>query len=108
MSEHQKLQFILDQIEAEMRLLSIWSKQAPSEQALASREPFCVDTLSFAQWLQWVMIPRFGYLISQQLPLPQNCDIRSMAEEALKDEAGDCSRLVKLIGDVDVLLSIRH
>ncbi|WP_258876037.1 YqcC family protein, partial [Pseudomonas aeruginosa] len=27
-------------------------------EALASPEPFCVDTLALEQWLQWIFLPR--------------------------------------------------
>ncbi|OYW90485.1 MAG: pseudouridine synthase, partial [Pseudomonadales bacterium 32-61-5] len=39
-------------IERELRVLGVWEALSPDPQALASREPFCVDTLSFEQWLQ--------------------------------------------------------
>ncbi|MCF5282706.1 pseudouridine synthase, partial [Pseudomonas syringae] len=39
-------------IERELRVLGWWDTTPPSEQALASQEPFSVDTLEFAQWLQ--------------------------------------------------------
>lgn len=47
---HDLAQCLLE-IEAELRRLGWWSEQAPQATALASREPFCVDTLAFEQWL---------------------------------------------------------
>ena len=35
-----------------------WGDASPDEAALASIEPFCVDTLRFSEWLQWVYIPK--------------------------------------------------
>ena len=68
-------------LEAELRRLRLWDAQPPSAAALASVEPFCVDTLTLSQWLQFVFIPRMHALVNaQQLP-PIRCDIHSMAEE---------------------------
>ena len=63
-------------IERELRLLGWWSAQAPSAEALASQEPFCVDTLSFAQWLQWIFLPRMKLIIESDAVLPARSSIR--------------------------------
>ena len=42
---------VLIDIEAQLRQLNLWQRVAPPEEALASTEPFCVDTLSLPQWL---------------------------------------------------------
>ena len=34
-------------IERELRVLGVWASSPPAPEALASQEPFCVDTLSF-------------------------------------------------------------
>lgn len=52
-------------IERELRVLGWWSESPPSAQALASREPFCVDTLEFQQWLQWIFLPRMKVILEQ-------------------------------------------
>ena len=64
-----------------------WSDICPSEQALSSRQPFCVDTLNFDQWLQFVFIPKMTTLIEAQQALPtfvQGQGISPMAEEFFK------------------------
>ena len=38
-------------------LLPLWEKVSPSAAALASDEPFCIDTLTFPQWLQFIFLP---------------------------------------------------
>lgn len=75
----------LDQLEARMIAEQLWSSQVPSAEALQSTKPFCVDTLSFEQWLQFIMLPTFRAMITQVLPLPTQCDIHSMATEMWKD-----------------------
>lgn len=57
-------------IERELRVLGWWETTPPGEQALSSQEPFCVDTLEFAQWLQWIFLPRMKIILERDLPLP--------------------------------------
>ncbi len=72
---------LLIDIEAELRQLNLWDDVSPSEQALASSEPFCVDTLSFTQWLQFIFLPTMYHLMESEAPLPTECGIAPMAEE---------------------------
>ncbi|HQQ75279.1 MAG TPA: YqcC family protein [Pseudomonadales bacterium] len=71
---------LLIDIECELRRANLWSAVTPSAEALASVEPFCVDTLDFHQWLQFILLPRMQTLIAAQAPLPDKCDIAAMAE----------------------------
>ena len=71
---------LLIDIECELRRANLWSASLPSADALASVEPFCVDTLDFQQWLQFILLPRMNALISAKAPLPDKCDITAMAE----------------------------
>ncbi len=81
----------------------IWSKEAPSLEALSSAQPFCVDTLSFEQWLQFVMMARFAEMIQHSLALPSQCDIAPMAEEAFKGR--QLPNVIELLRAIDKLLS---
>ena len=51
-----------------------WGEESPDEAALASTEPFCVDTLRFSEWLQWVYIPKMRAYIASQGALPERSD----------------------------------
>lgn len=73
-------------------------------QALASREPFCCDTLSFEQWLQFILIPRMGALIAGNHPLPSNIAVAPMAEEAFKPLGNTAHVLIECIAQFDALL----
>lgn len=72
--------YLID-IEADLRQLNLWQGDAPSSAALASKEPFCFDTLTLPQWLQFVFIPRMYELIETDQSLPESCGIAPMAEE---------------------------
>ena len=51
--------FLLKELEFTLQRLQLWQDDAPSEAALASTQPFALDTLEFHQWLQFIMLERF-------------------------------------------------
>ncbi len=67
-------------IERELRALGWWSESRPAPEALASPEPFCVDTLALEQWLQWIFLPRMKLILESDSALPQASGILAMAE----------------------------
>jgi len=105
---HQQLSRLLAKLVAELQHQQLWQAESPSAQALASTEPFCVDTLSFSQWLQWVMIPRFEQMVAAEMPLPPRCEIQPMAEEGLKDLGAAGRKLIALVGEIDRTLTVAH
>ena len=92
-------------IERELMVLGWWDAQAPSVEALSSREPFCVDTLSFEQWLQWIFLPRMKQMIEQGESLPKVSGIREMGDMAFMDRLPEANRLLGLLGAFDRLIS---
>jgi uncharacterized protein YqcC (DUF446 family) len=104
----QQLLFLLDAIETEMNNQGLWAEAPPSDEALNSPEPFCVDTLEFHEWVQWIMVPRFRHMVQVRYPLPSNSDIHPMAEEAFKLNSADTKALLHLIQQVDACLRITH
>lgn len=72
--------YLID-IEAVLRQLRLWQSDAPDSAALASTAPFCFDTLTLPQWLQFVFIPRMYELLESDANLPESCAIAPMAEE---------------------------
>ena len=79
-SKHHPLISLLIDLECELRRTGLWHNETPTAQAMASVEPFCVDTLDFSQWLQFVFLPRMHALLQSEAPLPTQCDIATMAE----------------------------
>ncbi len=98
---YQPIVILLQQIEAELRQLQLWSSVAPDSAALASTLPFCYDTLSFAQWLQFVFLPKMRALVAARGPLPTKSAIHAMAEEALAPITADKVLLIQLIAELD-------
>ncbi len=96
---------VLIDVEAQLRQLGLWDKIPPSSQALASAEPFCVDTLTLPQWLQFVFIPTIYSMLEAEEPLPDRCGIAPMAEEFFRDSGLGIEALLQSLESVDELLS---
>lgn len=92
---------LLLQLEAELRRLQLWEEQPPPAELLASTEPFCVDTLTLPQWLQFVFLPRMTELVGEARPLPDKCGIAPMAEEYFSGGDYTAGELIKLLVDID-------
>lgn len=92
-------------IERELQVLGWWSEQAPAIEQLSSQEPFCVDTLAFEQWLQWIFLPRMKQIIEQGYPLPSASGVREMGEVVYAGRAEQVAELLKLLGAFDQLIA---
>jgi uncharacterized protein YqcC (DUF446 family) len=92
-------------IEEELRRLNQWQAEAPSAEALASTQPFCVDTLRFSQWVQFVFMPLLTALIDKRALLPVKSEISPMAQEFCKAEILKGTTLVALFEQLDTLLT---
>lgn len=96
---------LLIDIEYELRNMQLWEDEPPSAEALASPEPFCVDTLEFPQWLQWVFLPRMHRLVENQEPLPGKCEIAPMAEEYFRTQPVPHPELIGVLHGIDEMVS---
>ncbi|WP_296182178.1 YqcC family protein [Pseudomonas sp. UBA1879] len=92
-------------IERELRVLGWWSQLPPSDEALSSREPFCVDTLDFDQWLQWIFLPRMKVILEQDLALPNASGILEMAQMVYASRAQETKHLQTLLAQFDRLIT---
>lgn len=92
-------------IERELRMLGVWASLPPAPEALASQEPFCVDTLAFDQWLQWVFLPRMKHILERGEPLPTVSGILAMAEMVYKDQPQRVAGLFEALEVFDQLIS---
>jgi uncharacterized protein YqcC (DUF446 family) len=96
---------VLIDIESELRQLGLWDRIPPSTLALASDQPFCVDTLTLPQWLQFIFLPTFYQMLETGQPLPARCGIAPMAEEFFKGGGLPTSALEEALQRIDNLLS---
>jgi uncharacterized protein YqcC (DUF446 family) len=96
---------LLIDIEAELRTLGLWDNVPPPPAALASNEPFSIDTLTLPQWLQFIFLPTIYDLLEQGQPLPQRCGIAPMAQEYFRDTGLASAPLEAVLLKLDQLLS---
>src|SRR5210317_2243882 len=92
-------------VEAQLRQLGQWDKIPPSTEALASQEPFCVDTLTLPQWLQFIFLPTLYEMLENEQALPERCGIAPMAEEFFRGSGLATNELVSALLRMDDLLS---
>lgn len=93
-------------LEMQLRDVGLWSTKRPEPGRLVSQSPFCVDTLEFEQWLQWVFIPRMTLFVNQRSHLPAECNILPMAEESFAELGRGRLTLLSAIAEVDRLASL--
>jgi uncharacterized protein YqcC (DUF446 family) len=98
---------LLIDIEAQLRQLDLWEDTSPAPEALASREPFAVDMLSFSQWLQFIFLPTLYGLLAEQQDLPTECAVAPMAQEYFRSLKLPSRALEASLLAVDQLLSDR-
>lgn len=96
---------LLNAIEAELKALSWWQDTPPDAKALASTLPFAVDTLSLAQWLQFVLLARLRNMLASGLPLPREISVYPMAQESFASVVEDTDGLIEAIAQLDEALS---
>src|SRR5690554_1316710 len=99
---------LLSELEAELQALGWWEAQAPSKLALQSQQPFCVDTLEFSQWLQWVFIPRMHSLAMSEDALPSQCAIYEMAEVVYHEQLAVVANLLRCLKHIDTTVVASH
>jgi len=102
---HTDIAELLIDIEAELRQLGLWDRLPPSPEALASDQPFSIDTLTLPQWLQFIFLPNIYRLLEEGQPLPQRCGIAPMAEEYFRGLGMASGALERALLEVDELLS---
>ena len=98
---------VLLEVEATLRTSGKWEKSRPPAAALVSAQPFCLDTLRFEQWLQWIFLPRMKQILEQNMPLPAKSGILVYAQESLPKEDPPTGSLLVLIKRFDDLIAIQ-
>ncbi len=98
---------VLLEVEASLRTHGKWDKCKPDATDLNSTIPFCMDTLKFEQWLQWIFLPRMKETIEQTKPLPVQSGIYEYAEKCLHKNDPSTNKLLKHLKTFDDLISIQ-
>lgn len=101
---------LLGAIQLELRRLDCWAAMPPPVERFASTLPFCVDTLSIEQWLQFVFLPRMQALLDGGHELPRGAGLTAYAEVCYRDRLSERRDLLALLKAMDALLAlpVRH
>ncbi|MEZ5573416.1 MAG: YqcC family protein [Halioglobus sp.] len=102
---HTEIAEILIDVEAQLRQLGQWDKMPPTAEALSSEQPFCIDTLTFPQWLQFVFLPTLYRMMAEGEKLPERCGIAPMAEEYFRGTGLGSAELEAALLRIDEMLS---
>lgn len=92
----QSMNGLLDQLSIVLKEQQLWSENSPSAEALSSQAPFCCDTLSFAQWLQFVFEPKMRELCAMGEPCPP-MSLSPMLEVAFGESQPELKRIIEKI-----------
>ena len=105
MNELDQMYELLTALELALLEAGWWGDESPDAAALTSTEPFCVDTLRFSEWLQWVYIPKMRAYIASQGALPERSGLLAIAEEAWRGSAADTDGLLLVMRALDGLVN---
>jgi uncharacterized protein YqcC (DUF446 family) len=97
--------FLLKELEFTLQRLQLWQDETPSDEALASTQPFALDTLAFHQWLQFILLARFRAMLAAGEPLPSAVSIYPMATEVYKEQTVHYALLLDVLARLDEALS---
>lgn len=96
---------LLLHIELELRQIGAWESEPPAPEALQSNQPFCIDTLEFTQWLQFVFVRRMKVLVENDRPLPAVSGMAPMAEEHFRQRSEAGEGVIRVLEKMDQVLS---
>jgi uncharacterized protein YqcC (DUF446 family) len=96
----------ISEIEAEMKHIGYWSLEPLPDKAYDFHHAFAMDTMTFSQWLQFVLIPRVRSIIEQEGDFPSESMVGA---QAVREFDGDttASNLVTLLSEFDDLFRRR-
>ena len=63
------------------------------------------DTLGFAQWMQWIFLPRVQEVVENERDMPAQSDVHTYAEEVLKNTDYESDQLLFLIKTFDEIVA---
>ena len=102
---YQHLMNLLNELQTELKLAGLWSNTEPSEVALSSIQPFGLDTLTFYEWLQFVLVKKLRLICDRREGLPDSSDVTTMAEEVFKSDEITAPEVLRILSIIDRFIS---
>ncbi|QGX38784.1 YqcC family protein [Permianibacter aggregans] len=100
-----RCQQYLDRLERRLQSEGLWSNEIPEPASFDSTMPFCVDTMTLPEWLQFVFLPRMQELIERRLPLPSRAGLHQYAEVYFQQQPGSYPALIRLLAEIDAFIA---
>ena len=93
-----------NEIEAELKRLNRWSENSISEEKFENMGAFGSGTMSFEQWIQFVLIDTIREIVREQADFPSESNVGVYAVRVF-DSDPDASTLTKLLSELDELIN---
>jgi uncharacterized protein YqcC (DUF446 family) len=101
---HKQIETIANRIEAELKVLRRWDEEPLPKEKYENMGPFGSNTMSFVQWLQFVLIPRIREIVREKKDFPAGSMLTAYA---LREFNGDSNsgQLSMLLSELDQLVN---
>jgi uncharacterized protein YqcC (DUF446 family) len=96
-----------DRIESELRAANAWRDEALPETAYDSEQAFFADTMTFYQWLQFVLLPRVRTIIEERGGFPAESSVGAYAIREL-DGNDEAAGLITALCEFDSFIDDLH
>ena len=100
MDSYEEAAAYASQIEQELRNMGVWQSHAPPPEAFQSTRAFFGDTMSFYQWLQFVLLARVRQIVESRGSFPSKSSVCSYAVRELDGE-NEASQLIDALRQFD-------
>ena len=94
-----------DEIENELRRLNRWQHFPLSSDKFEDMGAFGSNTMTFEQWIQFVLVPRIDHIVLNKGELPADSMLATYAVRVF-DGDPDASNIVGLLNEIDELINI--
>jgi uncharacterized protein YqcC (DUF446 family) len=95
-SQYERAAEAIQQIETELKKIGWWREDSLPEAAFRFEKAFARDTMTFSQWLQFILIPRVRGIIENQGEFPGQSQVGTQAIREF-DGCAEASDLVDLL-----------
>ena len=100
MDRYQAASGYADRIERELRALNVWQSEPPPDSAFESETAFFADTMTFYQWLQFVLLARVREIVEQRGQFPRESSVGAYAVRELDGNDG-AAGLIEALSEFD-------
>jgi uncharacterized protein YqcC (DUF446 family) len=91
-------------VEAEMKRIGLWQDAPLPPEALAVHAAFGAGTMRYAQWLQFVLVPRTAEIVAARGEFPRRSDLAVMGVRNF-DGRPEADGLIALLAELDRLVA---